>query len=145
MSVSASPTRVSTGTRKAGYVIAVLVNLALLVGVNVWPGWDAVPFLNGETRLVLSLVNASIAVNLVANAVYVVHGPIRLKALGDLVTLGVGTAALLRIWQVFPFDLAGSGMDWALALRIFLVIGIFGSVIGMMAALGSLVRSAIRT
>ena len=62
MSVHAPSTRVSTGTRRTGYVIAVLVNLALLVGINVWPGWDAVPFLTGETELVLPIVNASITV-----------------------------------------------------------------------------------
>ena len=39
---SAAPSRVG---RRVGYAIGALVNVALLVALNVWPGWDAVPFL----------------------------------------------------------------------------------------------------
>jgi hypothetical protein len=141
MSVSESPTRATTAARKAGYVIAVLVNVGLLLAVNVWPGWDVVPVLTGDTRLVLSAVNASIAVTLVANALYAVHDPTWLKSPGDLVTLGVGALALVRIWQVFPFDLGTNPLDWALVVRLALAVGIIGSCLGMLVALAIFVRS----
>src|SRR5687767_14262503 len=126
MTVSAPPRRVSPGTRRVGYAIAVAINIALLLAVNVWPGSDAAPFLTGDAQLVLPVVNATIAVNLVANSVYLVGDPAWLKASGDIVTLGVGLLALLRIWQVFPFDLGAEPLDWALVVRIALVIGIIG-------------------
>ena len=122
-------------------MIAVLVNLALLVGVNVWPEWDAVPFLTGETQLVLPMVNASIAVNLLANAVYLFRDPTWLKSAGDIVTLGVGVFALVRIWQVFPFAPGTDSMDWTLVVRVVLAVGIIGSCIGMLVALATFVRS----
>ncbi len=146
MSLSApAKTRASTGVRRAGYVVAMMVNALMLLAANIWPGWEVVPFLSRETPLVMSWVNVAIVVNLVANAAYFLRDPVWLRSVGDLVTLGVGTAVMVRIWQVFPFDLTGSGMDWALVLRIVLVLGIFGSVIGMIAAAGTLVRNAPRS
>ena len=38
-------------------------------------------------------------------------------------------AATVRMWQVFPFDFGSSSFDWALLVRILLVLGIVGVVI----------------
>lgn len=35
----------SPRARRWGYGIAALINLIVAWGVNIWPGWDAVPFL----------------------------------------------------------------------------------------------------
>ena len=137
---------VSDGNRpgtpsRQGYVIAVLVNAGMLVAVNWWPGWEAVPFLSQDMGLVLGIVNLSIVVNLAANLVYLVNSRSWLKALGDLTTLGVGTAALVRIWQVFPFAFTSSSLDWTLVVRSVLVLGIVGSIIGIIVACTSLARA----
>jgi hypothetical protein len=141
MTVSAPSARVTPAARRVGYVVAVGVNIVLLVAVNVWPGWDVAPFLTGEIELVLPVVNAVIAAQIVANSVYLVSDPTWLKSLGDIVTLGVGALALVRIWQVFPFDLGSTTLDWALVVRIVLVIGIIGSCVGMLVALATFVRT----
>ena len=118
MTLTEVPKRPVVAARRAGYVVAVLVNAAILYAVNVWPGWQALPFLTDDVSLVLELVNASILVNVAANMVYVVADPHWLKALGDVLTTGVGLAALLQIWRVFPFDFSGNSFDWALVVRI---------------------------
>ena len=135
MSQTATRKRVArkpVGTRRFGYVVAVLVNAAMLYAVNRWPGWQAVPFLTADTELVLGLVNATIVVNLVANVVYLVRDPRWLTALGDLVTTAVGLAALVRIWKVFPLDVSDR---WELLVRTLLVVGIVGSAIGIVVAI----------
>jgi hypothetical protein len=76
-----------------------------------------------------------------ANALYLVHDPAWLKALGDLATTGVGIAVLVRFWQVFPFDFGDASFDWALLARIMIVLGIIGSAIGLVVALVRLVRN----
>jgi hypothetical protein len=124
--------------------VAVLVNAAILYAVNVWPGWQALPFLTDDVSLVLGLVNASILVNVVANLVYVVADPRWLKALGDVLTTGVGLAALLQIWRVFPFDFSGSSFDWALVVRIAVGVAIGGSAIAIVVALVTFVKSIWR-
>lgn len=143
MSVIASKRAPSTAARRAGYVVAVVINGAMLFAVNRWPGWDALPFLTDSTRLVLPLVNASIIVGLVVNLVYLVDDSPWLKALGDLTTTAVGLAAAVRVWQVFPFAFT-STFDWELVVRILLAVAIGGSIIGIVVQLVTLFRLAAR-
>jgi hypothetical protein len=133
--------RPSSGARRFGYFVAFLVNAAMLYAANRWPGWDALPFLTEDTARVMPMVNASIVVGLGANVVYLVHDPRWLRALGDLVTTAFGIAAMVRIWEVFPFSFSG-GFDWALVVRVLLVLGIAGSAIGMVTNVVALVREA---
>ena len=136
--------RPAVGDRRVGYVVAVLFNAAVLYAVNVWPGWQALPFLTEDMRLVLGLVNASMLVSIVANMVYFVADPRWLKALGDIVTTAVGIAALVRMWQVFPFDFSGSSFDWALVVRVAMGVAIGGSAIALVVAFVSFVKSVGR-
>jgi len=133
--------RPTAADRRLGYGIGVLVNVALLYAVNIWPGWEAVPFLTADTSSVLALVNLSIVTNLVANAVYLVYDVAWLKALGTILTTTVGMITLVRIWQVFPFDFGDSSINWQLATRILLIIGIIGSDIAIIVAFIALVKS----
>ena len=114
-----------------------LVNAAMLYAINVWPGWDTVPFLTGDTVDVLDLVNASIVVNLAANVVFLFRDPPRVKALGDLVTTAVGLLAMVAIWRVYPLDLSSG---WDTVARVLLAVGIAGSVVGIVVAITRFVR-----
>lgn len=140
------PTRQRPGraARRFGYVIAVVVNGVLLLAVNVWPGWETVPFLTSDTRQVLGLVNASIVWSVLANLAYLVNDRPRVKAVGDALGTTVGVAAMLRVWQVFPFDFGDSSFDWALLLRVLLVVGIVGSMIGIVVNVVAFLRSGPR-
>jgi hypothetical protein len=126
--------------RRAGYVVAAVVNAAVLYAVNRWPGWETVGFLTDRTPEVLGLVNASLLVSLVANLTYLVHDGPRWRATGDLAVTAVGAAALLRIWRVFPFDFGDSSIDWALVVHVLLAVGIVGSGIAIVVAFARLVR-----
>ncbi|OOL32639.1 hypothetical protein GQ85_06010 [Rhodococcus rhodochrous] len=133
--------RAPVAARRFGYLVAVLLNAAVLYAANVWPGWQAVPFLTDGTRSVIGFVNASILASLVANLLYFLRDPVWFKALGDVVTTAVALLALLQIWQVFPFDFGDASFDWPLVVRIALGLGIVGSVIGIVAAFVTFVRS----
>jgi hypothetical protein len=123
--------------RRFGCAVAASVNALMLCLVNVAPGWDAVPFLTEDTTRVLGAVNASIIVGIVANLLYVVADRPRLRALGDAVTTSVGVYAMVRVWQVFPFDV---GHGWVTVLRVLLVVGVVGSGIALVVAAVRLVR-----
>ena len=124
--------------RRTGYVVAVLVNAAILYAINVWPGWDTVPFLTDDTVDVLDLVNASIVVSIAANVVLLVRDPPRVKALGDVITTIVGLLAMVAIWRVFPLDLTSG---WDTVARILLGVGIAGSVVGILSAINRLMHT----
>jgi hypothetical protein len=70
-----------------------------------------------------------------------VTDPPWLKSLGDLATTGIGLVAIIRVWQVFPFDFGDSSFDWALLVRIMLAVGFFGSVVALIVQIVTLGRA----
>ncbi len=137
MALTGPARRPSAGARRAGYSIAIAFSAAILFVLNAWPGWQAMPFLTTDMNQVLWLVNLSLAAGIAANVVYVAYDPPWLKSLGDLATTGLGLAAAILIWQVFPFDLSSG---WSTAVRALLVIAIAGSCIALVAQIVSLAR-----
>ncbi|HET6530863.1 MAG TPA: hypothetical protein VFH03_09665 [Actinoplanes sp.] len=104
------------------------VNLLMLYLINVRPGWDAVPFFTDETVEVLPLINLSLVVSVSVNLLYLGYDRRWFVGLGGLATTGVGLVALIRMWQVFPFDFTADS-TWALIVRVVLAFAIAGSVI----------------
>ena len=104
--------------RRVGYLVAVVVNAALLFVLNGQPGWQAVPFLTSATSQVLGLVNLSLA---------------------------AGLAVAIRLWHVFPFAFHGSWAWCATAVRVLLIIGIAGCGISIVVQAVSLGRLAVRS
>ena len=125
---------------RSGSIGSAVVNALLLYGINIWPGWQVVPFLTAEMPRVLGLINASLIAGIIVNAVFAVVRSRPLMALGNLVVLGIGLAALVRLWEVFPFDFGDSWSGWPVLVRIFLVLGIVGSIIGGLAEIARLFR-----
>jgi hypothetical protein len=128
-----SPTRVN----RIGYVVAVLINAAGLFVLHLWPGWRELPFLTADADSVLWVVDAALVVGILVNFVQLVRDPGWPTAAGSLVTTVVGLVAMVRILQVFPFDLSDG---WATVVRVALVVGIVGSCLGILALLASLLR-----
>jgi hypothetical protein len=140
MTVTAPARRPSVAARRTGYVIAVAVNLLLIYLIDVWPGWSAVPFLTDETRQVIGLVTFSMAASAAVNLVYLMNDAPLVKAVGDVLTTGIGLAVLVRLVRVFPFT--GYTVDWTLVVRILLWVGLVGSAIGLVVQVVTLVRLA---
>jgi hypothetical protein len=132
-------TRPSVASRRAGYGIAVVINVVLLWLIHVWPGWDAVPFLTADFASVLWLINLSIVVTIALNLIYLVRDPTWLTAAGAIVTTAIGFAAAVRMLQVFPFDFDDSDV-WPVVFRVLLWVAIVGSVIGIITNVVTLVR-----
>jgi hypothetical protein len=140
MTVHAPVRRPPVAARRVGYVIAAALTAAFWFLVNMSPGWEAVPFLTEDTTKVVTLVNVSLVVSVVANLLYLAFDPPSWRALGDVVTTGVGLAVLIRIWQVFPFRFTGS-FDWSLPVRVLLFVGIAGSIVGIVVNVAAYFRS----
>jgi hypothetical protein len=126
---------------RGGNLFSVLINAALLWGINVWPGWQAVPFLTPDMTRVLDIVNASLVAGIIANLVFFIIRSRGVQALGNLVVLGIGLSAAMRLWEVFPFDFGNSWSGWPVLFRVFLVLGIVGSIIGALVEVVALFRA----
>jgi hypothetical protein len=143
MTVNAPARRPPVAARRAGYVVAAVLMTAFWFLLNVSPGWQVVPFLTDDAGQVVTLMNLSLGVSVVANLGYLVYDPPWWKALGDVVTSVVGLAVLVRLWQVFPFAFTGS-FDWSLVTRVMLIVAIAGTIIGIVINLVAFVRSVMR-
>jgi hypothetical protein len=135
--------RPSVAVRRVGYIVAAAITVGMWFVINQWPGWQQLSFLTDETQDVLWLVNFSLVVSVALNVVYVIHDPVWLKSLGDLVTTSIGLAVLVRLWQVFPFDFSDYSVNWDGVTRIVLVVAIVGSCIGILVQVVILLRLAV--
>ncbi|MEU4689912.1 hypothetical protein [Actinoplanes sp. NPDC023714] len=126
-------TRPPVAARRTGYGVAAALAVVMLYLINGAPGWDAVPFLTADTAGVIPLVNLSLIVGLVVDLTELVADPPWLVALGGILSTAAGLPALIALWRVFPFDFGTAAFDWALLTRVVLVVGVAGSVIGLIA------------
>lgn len=133
-------TRPSLASRRFGYSLGIVINVLLIFAINEWPGWQEVPFLTDETADILPLLNASLVISIVVNAVYLIRDPRWFKALGDAVTAVVSFAVILVTLVVFPFDFTAYSFDWAMLVTVMLWIGLIGSAIAVVANLVTMVR-----
>jgi hypothetical protein len=134
----------SPRARRLGHAMSALVNLIVAWGVNVWPGWDAVPFLTGAMTEVLPLVNLSLLVGFVTNLAYVIADPAWFRALGNMLMAGISIAVLVRTLRVFPFDFGDSAMDWDSITRGILIFLIVASSVGLVVQVVQFVRLLVR-
>jgi uncharacterized membrane protein YeaQ/YmgE (transglycosylase-associated protein family) len=133
--------RPSTATRRVGYVFGILAGAVGLFLINVWPGWEAVPFLTADTAEVLWLVNITLVAGIVANLVYLGYDPPWFAALGNVVTTTVGLVAAVRLLQVFPVDFSGMSVDLTVLVRVVLIVAVVGAAIGIVVNLVTFGRS----
>ena len=124
--------------RRAGYVIAVLVNAVIWFVLNVAPGWQSIGFLSSEFGDVLWLVNLSLIVSVVANLVYLFFDPAWFHAAAQIVVNLVGLIVSWRLLLEFPFD-ATEG--WTALIKTLLILAMVGSAIGALVEVFRLVRA----
>jgi hypothetical protein len=113
--------------RRIGYVVAILVNLAFLAIINVWPGWEAMPFVTADAVDVVPLVNATIVVTMLANVLYIIEDRPRFKAAGEVITGLVGIVALSATLSVYPFDFSAYTFPWEVLTTFVLWIALIGT------------------
>lgn len=118
--------RRSGSGRRADCVASAIVNLLILWAMNVWPGWDVVPFLTSEMGSLVGLINASLVLGILASVAALAVDRPWFGSLRDLVTTAFSVIVEIRVWQVFPFDVTDG---WAVVIRVLLALAIGGTVV----------------
>ena len=132
--------RPSVGMRRLGYSAAIALNVVLIFLINEWPDWSSVSFLTEETASVIPWVNASLAISIFVNAIYLIADPRWLKALGEAVTAAVSFVVIVVVFTVWPFDFSSWSFDWTMLVQVLGVIGLVGSLFGVIANLVTFTR-----
>jgi hypothetical protein len=139
----AAPTVSRRTGRRIGYIVAILVNVAFAWILNVWPGWQEIPFLTPAAGDVVPLVNFSLTVAVVANLVYLFADGVRVKAFGEMVVGVVNLMVTAVLLEVFPFSFTGYWAGWEWMARFVLIIALIGTGISVVVNLVRLVRGPV--
>ena len=136
--------RPSRGTRRFGYGISIVVQIALLILVNNLVEWDIAPFITEELNDLVPYINVSLVASMVVNAVYLAFDPRWFKSFTQAILNVISLVVIIQTYRIFPFDFSGSGFNWTALLRTGLVvlmvlvtIGIIGEVVKMFQALST--------
>jgi hypothetical protein len=136
----AAPKSTDRSRRRAGYVVAIIFNIAVLVVVNNILAWGWLPWLTDDFTRVVPIINVSLAATLLANVIWIGYDSGWFKSLGQIVLNLISIAAALRMWSVFPFDFSAYDFGWAGLVRILLILGIVGTAIAIAVEIGTIVR-----
>lgn len=131
-----------TAGRKAGYVVAALVNGVLLYVVNNLLGWGWPSFLTDDFSRLLAILNVSLAASLLVNLVWVVADPVWFRSIAQIGLNVVSFVVTIRMWQVFPFDFSPYDFPWGTLARVVLAVGMFGLVVGSIVEFAKMLRWA---
>jgi hypothetical protein len=110
-----------------GYLVAVIVNSAMLFLVNIRPGWRELPFLTEDFVSLVWLINLSMLSSAVVNMVYLRYDPAWFKSLCQVGISAIALTVAIRVLQVFPFDFSQYSFNWAALARLLLALAVFGS------------------
>lgn len=134
--------RPSPAERRLGYVVAVIVQAAMLYVANRLLEWEWPSFLTDDFEVVLPWLAASLIVGIVVNALYLAFDPPWFRSVGQLTENAFSIVVTIRFLQVFPFDFASWTTDWSWLIRTILWIALIGVVIGSIVELAKLLRGS---
>jgi hypothetical protein len=118
--------------KRLGYVIAIVVNLAMLIIVQNILEWGWLPFLTEEFADVVPWMSASLVVAGAVNVIYLIDDRQVVRSVGQIVTNLIGIAVTIVIYQAFPFDFSSYAFNWEPIARLVLILAIVGSTIGVL-------------
>jgi hypothetical protein len=122
-----SPRRESSGARRFGYLVAVVVNLIMMQVANRLLDWG-VPFLTPQFNAALWAINLSLGAHVLANAVWFIYDP---RWFRRLLQIGLNVLAFVSVfvlYSIFPFEF--ERLIWETTTRIVLVVTMFGIAVG---------------
>ena len=136
--------RPSKGTRRFGYAVAIVVEVALLVVVNNLVEWDIAPFITEGFNNLVPYINVSLVASMVVNIAYFAFDPRWFRSLTQAILNVISLVVIVQTYRIFPFDFSGSDFNWTALTRTVLVVlmvlvgvGIVGEVAKMLQGLST--------
>jgi hypothetical protein len=110
--------------QKSEYIAAIIFNLIWWYIVNNLLNWQ-VYFVTNAFNEVLWIINLSIIVSIIGNALLLFYSPERLRHIVKIFINIISFIAVYIVWTVFPFNFYNSFYDWLFGILLILaMIGI---------------------
>ena len=126
---------------RAGYAIAVAVNLALLFVVSNLLAWGWIPFLTDDFEQLLPIVSLSLIVGAIVNAAFILYNDQWFRSVGQIVQNVFGLFVIVTTLKVFPFNFSAYSINWTTITRVVLIVLAVLIGIGTIAEFAKLIRS----
>jgi hypothetical protein len=124
--------RPSPSSRRSGYLVAVVVNTAMIFVVLNLLDWGVFPFLTEDFTLLVPLIMVSLLAGIMANLTYLAYDPPWFKTLCQVAISLIGLVVAIRMYQIFPFDFTGYGESWPGVTRMIVVVAMVGSALSVL-------------
>jgi hypothetical protein len=136
--------RPSRGTRRFGYGVSIVVEVALLILVNNLVEWGIAPFITEEFNDLVPYINVSLIATMVVNAAYFAFDPRWFRSFTQAILNVISLVVVFQTYRIFPFDFSGSDFNWTaltrtglVVLMVLITIGVIGEVVKMFRALAT--------
>lgn len=105
------------GARRAGYIVAIVINAALLYIMNNLLTWEP-PYVTADFAEVLGVINVSISATTLANLVFLTYDPRWFRHLAQIGLSLLSIRVLYTLFIVYPFDLGAGVYDMWLRMAL---------------------------
>jgi hypothetical protein len=117
------------------YGVNIVFNALFLVVVNSILEWGVLPWLTQDFKRVIWLFNLSLIATITAYVIFFFFNADWFVSLLRFFLNIIGLILAVRMLQVFPFDFSTYTFNWALVIRILLILGVVGAGIAILAEL----------
>ena len=132
--MSTTHIEISSNSKKAarrfGYVLSIVINVAMLVIVQNLLEWDWPPFLTDEFAEVVPWISFSLVASIVANIIYQFDDSQIVKSVGQIAVNLISVWVTYTVLRVFPFDFSAYQFDYEVVTRVVLILAIVGAGVG---------------
>jgi hypothetical protein len=139
--IDASPNLKRFG-RRAGYVVAIVINMAMLIVAQNILEWGWFPFLTSDFGGVLPWISFSLIATIVVYVVYLLRDSPTVKSTGQIGLNLINLVATYQVWLAFPFDFSAYDFNWNAVVRFLLIVAMVGAGIGALVEGVKLARQA---
>lgn len=126
--------------RRVGFVVAIVVNVAMVYVANNLLGWDLLPFLTSEFGDLLWVINLSLGATIIVNIFWLGYDADWFRLLCQIGLNLISALVLIRLYRVFPFDFSAYEFEWALLARAVIVLTMVALAVGTVVELVKLAR-----
>jgi hypothetical protein len=113
---------------KSGYFGSIIVSVIFYYIVNNLLNWH-IYFITSAFNEVLWIINLSILVTIVGNALLLIYSPVRFLHIVKLIINIISFIAVYTVYKVFPFNFYNSFYNWG--FNILLILALIGIIIAI--------------
>lgn len=133
------------GVRRLGYLVGIAVSAGILFVVNNLLRWDIVPFLTADFEQLVPIVNASLVISIVVNAIWILYDAAWIRATGQIILNLTSIAVLALTLRVYPFDFSQYSFDWESLTKAIITFLIIALVIATIVEIVKLVSAFVNS